>query len=182
MKKLALYFSLAALTLISFSCAKKDNNTVTPTTYQLNQLNGQCTDQNGNVVPQTLCANNGYSYNAYGQCVQTATGQPVQPQLSYLCQQQTNGMYSCVQSNTGATVPNQYCLSGNYGYSCVQTTTRQPVAPQLCQQTTSGGGVVQQQCYGPYLYNGQVYQCGIQYNCSGTLMTSVQTNQQVQCL
>lgn len=179
MKKLALLFSLAALTLLGFSCAKKDNNNTT--SYQLN-VSGQCVDQNGNIVAYSYCSSYGYgySYNTYGQCVQTSTGQIV---AQNLCQNSGNGMYSCVQTTTGTQVPNQYCLNGSYGYSCVQTTTRQAVQSYLCQQSTTGGGVIQQQCYGAYRYtDGQIYQCGITVNCSGALMTSVNTGQQVQCL
>lgn len=153
MKKLALLFSLAALTLLGFSCAKKDNNTAT--SYQLN-VSGQCVDQNGNIVAYSYCGNSGYG----------------------------TGLYSCVQTTTGTQVPAQYCLSGQTNlYTCVQTSTRQPVQSYLCQQSTIGGGVIQQQCYGAYRYtDGQIYQCGITVNCSGALMTSINTGQQVQCL
>jgi hypothetical protein len=173
MKKFALYFSLAVFTLIGFSCAKKDSAKV----YRLDQFS-RCVDQDGQVVGQTLCTNNGYTYSVNGQCVQTATGQVVATQLC----QQSNGLYSCIQTQTGGVVPNQYCsTASNFTYSCIQTSTRQPVPNNYCQQG-SMGGVVQQQCYGPYLYNGQIIQCGIQYNCSGNVLTSAQTNQQVQCL
>ncbi len=98
-----------------------------------------------------------YQVNQQGQCV-SSNGQPVQQQL---CQQ--NGNYSAYH----------YDQQGQ----CVSS-TGQPVQPQLCQQT--GGGGYAQQCYGQYSYNGQVYACGTQYNCSGYTMYNSQ-NQPVQC-
>lgn len=174
MKKLALLFSLAALTIMGFSCAKKDNNNPT---YQIT-ANG-CADQNGSLVSSTYC---GYQY-VNGQCVQMSTYQPAPTQ--YCNSNGAYGMYSCVQANTGATVPNQYCLNtGTTGfYTCIQTSTRTPVQAYLCQQNATTGAVLQQQCYGAYIYpaNGQTYQCGIYTNCSGATMMT-QSGQQVQCL
>lgn len=119
MKKLALIFSLTALTLFGFSCAKKDNNN--QITYQLNAY-GQCVDQNGSIVNQTNCTN-GYQYNVSGQCVQVSTGQIVNSQL---CQMSTNSGYQyvngiCIYTATGQQAPVQYCQqSGGNGYqTCV---------------------------------------------------------------
>lgn len=186
MKKLALLFSLAALTVMGFSCAKKDNNN--NPTYQMT-ING-CADQNGNLVSSSLC---GYQY-VNGQCVQISTYQPAPTQYCNSGGVTGNSMYSCVQSQTGQTVPNQYCLTGTFGYTCVQTANRMPVQSTLCSQTNGGiGGVMQVQCTGQYAglyqYNGMTYQCGITTNCAGYLMTVVQTQmqtlqpgQQVQCM
>ena len=47
--------------------------------------------------------------------------------------------------------------------------------------SNSGGNVIQQQCHGAYMYQGQTYHCGIVHKCSGFIMTS-QYGQQVRCL
>lgn len=156
MKNLAVIFSLTALTLFGFSCAKKDDNKVV--TYQLNQM-GQCVDsQNGTIVNPTLCSN-GYQLNQYGQCVQTSTGQIAQ---TYLCQQ--GGM-------------NGYQLN-QYG-QCVQTSTGQIVQTYLCQQ----GGM--NSCVGLHMTmnGGQIY-CSLNNgynNCRGMQLYSASTGQQVFC-
>lgn len=75
--------------------------------------------------------------------------------------------------------------SANTGYQlnqfgqCVQSSTGQIVSSQLCYN--SGGNVIQQQCHGAYMYQGQTYHCGIVHKCSGFIMTS-QYGQQVRCL
>ena len=118
MKKLALIFSVAALTLLGFSCAKKnDNNTIT---YQLNGY-GQCVDQNGSIVNQTYCTN-GYQFNAQGICVQVSTGQQAPNQY---CQQSGMNGYQyvngiCIYTPTGQQAPAQYCQQGGNGMqACV---------------------------------------------------------------
>lgn len=67
------------------------------------------------------------------------------------------------------------------GYTCVQTSTGQQVPSNLCANSTNNGSVTLMSCYGSYMLNGQIYQCGISSNCSGFLMTNYQTGQVVQC-
>ncbi len=186
MKKLALIFSVAALTLFGFSCAKKnENNTIT---YQLNAY-GQCVDQNGSIVNQTNCTN-GYQYNVSGQCVQVSTGQIVNAQL---CQQTgTNGYQYvngiCIYTATGQQAPAQYCQQTNTQYQyvngiCIYTPTGQQAPAQYCQQSVGGT----QACVGQYFYP--------QYNtyincttnaygantCRGMQLVSLSTGQSVYC-
>jgi hypothetical protein len=117
-----------------------------------------CARESNNSSNNNNIVNTGYQMNTYGQCVQTSTGQIVQ---SNLC---TNGL------NTG------YQLN-QFG-QCVQASTGQQVQYSFCQQGNTGVG---QQCYGNYMYNGQIYACGIQYNCSGYTVTNPQTGQSVYC-
>jgi len=187
MKKLALIFSVAALTLLGFSCAKKnDNNTIT---YQLNGY-GQCVDQNGSIVNQTYCTN-GYQFNAQGICVQVSTGQQAPNQY---CQQSGMNGYQyvngiCIYTPTGQQAPAQYCQqSGTNGYQyvngiCIYTPTGQQAPTQYCQQ----GGNGMQACVGQYYYP--------QYNtyincttnaygantCRGMQLVSLSTGQTVYC-
>lgn len=187
MKKLALIFSLAALTLLGFSCAKKDNNNTI--TYQLNAY-GQCVDQNGSIVNQTNCTN-GYQYNVSGQCVQTSTGQIVSSQL---CQQsmtngyQYNAQGICIYTATGQQAPTQYCQQSNgmyqyYNGICVQTSTGQQVPAQYCQQ--SGNGM--QACVGQYYYPQYSTYINCTTNaygantCRGMQLVSLSTGQTVYC-
>jgi len=108
--------------------------------------------------------NNGvYTMNQYGQC------------------QSTNG--AIVQSNLCAGVYNNNYNTGyqmNQMGQCIQTSNGQVVQYSFCQQNGYNNGYGQQ-CYGNYSYNGQVYACGIQYNCSGYTVINVQTGQSVYC-
>lgn len=69
----------------SYRCFQMSNNTQVPNSYCYNNTTTQgvyqCRDLNNYQVANNLCANtgttNGYSYNQYGQCVQTSTGQQV---------------------------------------------------------------------------------------------------------
>ncbi|WP_347359159.1 hypothetical protein [Bdellovibrio sp.] len=114
-----------------------DNSYCYNNSYQNGYSTYQCRDVNNAVVTNTLCANtgvgNGYSYNAYGQCVQTSTGQQV-PQ-NYCTTTSGNG--SAINCN-GQTVrwQNQYGMieQGTCGVthtchpgSVVQTTSGQIV-------------------------------------------------------
>jgi hypothetical protein len=87
--------------------------------------------------------------------------------LGFGCAKESNS------NNTTATT-NAYQL--NTSGQCVQTSTGQFVQANYCQQNQTG-----QQCYGNYSYNGHIYACGIQYNCSGYTVINVQTGQSVYC-
>lgn len=114
----------------------------------------------------TAVVSTGYSYNTYGQCVQTSTGQ---------------------------IVTSTYCTTANTGYSyntsgqCIQTSTGQIVTTAYCQTGyattgygTTGYGTTYGQCVGYYYYNGQLSYCN-GYNCRGYTLISAQTGQQVTC-
>ena len=187
MKKLALIFSVTALTLLGFSCAKKDNNN--PISYQLNQM-GQCVDQNGSIVNQTYCTN-GYQFNAQGICVQVSTGQQAPAQY---CQQngmngyQLNQYGQCVQTTTGQIVATQLCQQNNnglYQYNmqgiCIYTPTGQQAPAQYCQQQSGYG------CVGQYwnpMNGGYYINCtttAYGNSCRGMQLISVSTGQTVYC-
>lgn len=129
MKKLMLFLSL---TVIGFSCAKKDDNNTTTTTpvTQYTYVGNQCIDQTtGIAVNVQLCQqamNNQYS------CVLTATGQVV-PMAN--CQGQGNGMgqqcYGQYYYNQGGYQQVVTCAGANCrGYTLISQQTGQQV---LCQ-------------------------------------------------
>jgi hypothetical protein len=208
MKKLMIMLSLVA---VGFGCAKKDNNnTATTTTAYMcivastgAQVATQlCTSSvnanyicvlNGTQVPNTSCANGGYI------CSIRSSGQQV---TSTICNASNVGIYRCSDA-AGTEVDPTLCqqnVSGtgtgmyqNIGGVCYQNINgvQQPLPSNLqylCQQNGTGiggvGGVIQQQCYGWYIYSGdgRLYNCGVATNCSNALMTSQATGQQVQCL
>ncbi len=136
MKKLILLLSMS---VIAFSCAKKDDN--------------------NNRAP--IVGSQQYVFQANNQCYDQINNIPVNPTL---CQNAASSIYSCIVTATG-----------------------QPAPLSSCQNQAGGfGGGVAQQCYGAYTYNQggtlTTVQCGIQVNCSGQVLISQQTNQQVRCL
>ena len=118
MKNLILLFSLA---LISLSCAKKENNNNVPVNQYVS-MNGACFDQTNNIyVAQNLCsnlANNGYTLQANGICIQNTTGQqvPLQNCQSNTLGQQCIGQYYFFQANTAPQLVT--CSNTNAGNNC----------------------------------------------------------------
>jgi len=186
------YVGLTVLALVA--CNKKsDDNNIAQTPQIYNMINGVCYNNVNQVVPNTLCTNNGY-YMSNGSCY-SSTGQ-IMPNTTY-CTQANNGYYLangvCYSSN-GQMMPNTtYCSNVNNGLNngyylsngyCYSSTGQMMPNTSYCTNGGNMGGIGAQQCYGSFLYQSgywsQMVYCNGQ-NCRGYTLTEVSTNRSVTC-
>jgi hypothetical protein len=132
MKKLILLFSLS---LIAFSCAKKESNTATTQTSQYVYQNGACYDQtNQRYADPALCSNalnSGFTY-VNGVCTQTTTGAQSPP--GYCQNNGVGGAQQCYGQyiyNQNGNYQQVQCAGANCrGYTLISQTTGQQVVCQ----------------------------------------------------